>query len=109
MKISTFSHRMPLSVVFQQLDGCLCDGVRIIERNNDSAPIGEKLSGMPVWCGDNCFSGTECDGKCAGNDLGFLAIWSDVDICSANVFDQFLGAHKTVVEDDVRGNSAFLS
>ena len=42
-----------------------------------------------------------------GNCLGFLAIGSNVNVRGANVFNQFLGADKAVVEDDMGGNAQF--
>src|SRR5580658_9343500 len=38
-----------------------------------------------------------------------MAIGSDVDIRSGQVLNQFLRAHKTIVEDHVAGNAAFRS
>ena len=85
-------HRSPA------IDRRLCDGVGIIKWNDDAASVGKKLFRMPIGSRDNCFSRTERDGECAGNDLSFLAIGSDVDVRRAHVLDQLLGLTKRLLK-----------
>ena len=63
---------------------------------------------MPVRSRDDRFPRSECNCKCAGNDLRFLAIGSDIDVCRAHVLDQFFGTHKAVIEDHVWRNAKFV-
>ena len=89
VKIGALSHRMPLGIVIQKSDRRCRDGIGIVKRDNDAAPICEKIFGMPVRSRDDCFPRSECDRKCAGNDLRLLAIGSDVDVGSAHMLNQF--------------------
>ena len=81
---------MPLGIIIQKPDRRCSDGIGIVKRDDDAAPICKKVFGMPVRSRDDCFSRSECNCKCAGNDLRLLAIGSDVDVGSAYMLDQLL-------------------
>src|SRR5271156_1314425 len=87
VKIGALSHRMPLGIVVQEPGYRARDGIGMVKLNDHPAPIGKELLCMPVWRGDNRFSRTRRNCQCAGNNLGFMAIGSDVDIRSGQVLN----------------------
>src|SRR6185312_4857801 len=99
MQIGALSHGVAFGIVLQKINHASRDRSGVIEWNNHTSPLGKNFLSMPVRRGDDRLSGAERNGQGSGNHLGLLPVGSDVDICRADVFDQFLSAHEAVIKN----------
>jgi hypothetical protein len=93
---------MTFRISLQQFGHGLCYRTRIVKWDNSASPIREQFFRVPVWSGNDRFPGAYRYGERAGNNLRLLPVRRDVYIRSANVFNQFLCAHKAIVKDQLR-------
>ncbi len=99
--VGAFAHRQPARVVGEQLRNFVADRRRVAERNQNAAPIGQQLAGVPIRRRDHRLAEAEAVGQRPRRHLRFVEIGRDVHVAHRDEFEQGGLIDELVEEYDV--------
>src|ERR1035437_8377991 len=107
VKVSAFAHSLAFCIVDQKFNCGRCDGIWILEGDQRSASIIEKLSGVPVWSRDDRLACAHGIRQCPRYSLCLVAVRRDVNVGRTHQSSHLPGTEEPIVEDYLSLHSKF--